>query len=191
MKGFSSTVMLAACAASLLTGVGCDFGNGSIYRDWVDPCYPERYNAMARHETVGAINAQVQNGHILDQTLWSCHFEPGSDKLTPGGIEKLIYLSRRRPCPDSVVFLETAQYPRDVGYDPAAPDKLATARAKLDNDRIAAIHRFLSVQTEGRPVAFQVVVHDPDPVDIAAVQAAQAIVRMYAGASGILAAGGR
>jgi len=73
----------------------------------------------------------------------------------------------------------------------AAPEKLSAARTKLDSDRIAAIHKFLTVQTEGRSVAFQVVVHDPDPVDIAAVQSAQSVVRMYAGASGSLASGGR
>ena len=43
MKGFSATAMLAACAASLLSGAGC-----VTYRDLVDPCYPERYNAQAK-----------------------------------------------------------------------------------------------------------------------------------------------
>ena len=72
------------------------------------------------------IAPQVSNGHVLDQTVWNYDFEPGTDKLTGGGLEHLAYLARRRPQPDPMVYLQTAQ---DVAYDPASPDKLAATRA--------------------------------------------------------------
>ena len=68
---------------------------------------------------------QVNNGQVLDQTIWNYHFEPGTDRLTAGGLEHLAYIARRRPHPDTAVYLQTAQ---DVAYDPASPDKLAETR---------------------------------------------------------------
>ena len=53
--------------------------------------------------------AQVHNGHVLDQTVWNSHFEPGTDHLTAGGLAHLDYLARRRPAPDTTVFLEVAK----------------------------------------------------------------------------------
>src|SRR5207245_8548208 len=108
-----------------------------------------------------AIAPQVQNGHVLDQTVWSYHFEPGTDKLTPGGMEQLITLGRRRPVPDPTIFIQTAQVGVDLVYDPTAPSKLAERRLQLDNDRVAAVQKFLNAQTDGRHLAFQVLVHDP------------------------------
>src|SRR5438477_7172793 len=89
--------------------------------DCVDPCWPERYNYKARQEVVSAFAPQVQNGHILDQTLYNSAFEAGTDKLTEGGREQLDVIVRRRPLPDPRVFLATA---RDVGFDAANPDRL-------------------------------------------------------------------
>ena len=74
------------------------------YRDLVDPCYPERYNYQARQEVVASYTPQVQNGHVLDQTVWNYDFEAGTDRLTGGGLEHLAYLARRRPQPDPVVY---------------------------------------------------------------------------------------
>jgi hypothetical protein len=65
---------------------------------------------------------QVHNGRILDQTIWNYHFESGSDKLTPGGMDKLDQLVRRRPEPDPRVFLATA---RDLIYNADKPDEYA------------------------------------------------------------------
>jgi hypothetical protein len=101
---------------------------------------------------------QVQNGHVLDQTVWNYHFEPGTDKLTAGGLEHIAYIARRRPCPDGLVYVQTAQ---DVLYDAANPSKLQELRQELDAKRVASVHQFLSAQTAGRQVAFQVLVHDP------------------------------
>jgi hypothetical protein len=183
MKGIITAALLAAGGLSLLGTTGC-----AVYRDWVDPCYPERYNHQAREEFFGAINPQVQNGHILDQTVWAYDFEPGTDRLTGAGLDKLVYITRGRPTPDCLVFLQTAQLTRDLAYDPAAPERLAAARVKLDNERITAIQRFLNAQTEGRPMSFQVVIHDPGPVDLASQPVLKSVISMYGSAMGTMAA---
>src|SRR5207249_11454777 len=130
------------CCAVLFGTSGCYY----LYRDLVDPCYPARYNCMARKEVVGAFAPQVHNGHVLDQTMWNYHFEPGSDRLTPGGLEHLAYLARRRPEADPMVYLQTAQ---DLPYNQAAPTELPEKRLDLDNKRITAVKTFLMAQTGG------------------------------------------
>ena len=71
----------------------CD--NKNLY----DRCYPQRYTNLAQREVNLAFTPQVQNGHVLDQTIWNHYFEPGTDHLTEGGLAALQYISRRRPCP--------------------------------------------------------------------------------------------
>src|SRR5947209_1427699 len=129
MKGFIAKSLVAFCGSGLLAVVG----GCNVYRNIVDPCYPERYDYAARQEVTAAMAPQVFNGHVLDQTVWNYHFEydalkhEGTDKLTPGGLEHLAYLARRRPTADPVVYLQTAQ---DIVYDPADPDGLADKRVK-------------------------------------------------------------
>jgi uncharacterized membrane protein YgcG len=183
MKGLMSKTVLASCCAGLL-GVlsGCD----TFYNNCVDPCYPQRYEAMARQEVHDLESAQIMNGHVLDQTVWNYHFESGTDKLTGGGLEHLAYLARRRPTPDAVVYLQAAQ---DIPYDPANPDKFAQSRYDLDTKRIASIQKYLNAQTSGRHLDFQVVVHDPAEVGQSAIPAGNAVQRMYGGAQGVLGGG--
>src|SRR5438552_461220 len=111
MNGFLKKSATAWLTGAGLAGVGC-----YSYRDLVDPCYPDRYNYAAKQEVKEAFAPQMQNGHILDQTVWNYHFEAGTAKLTPGGMDYLAYLARRRPAPDPVIYLQVAQ---DVVYDPA------------------------------------------------------------------------
>src|SRR5689334_16299372 len=103
MKGLIRKALIAACGVAATIGVGC------LPYNCADPCYPQRYNVMARQEVNAAMAPQVQNGHVLDQTVWNYYFEPGTDKLTTGGLERLAYIARRRPCPDTVLYLQTAQ----------------------------------------------------------------------------------
>jgi hypothetical protein len=156
-------------------GCGSGLGNCQAYRNLVDPCYPQRYEFMARREVNAAFIPQVQNGHVLDQTMWNWMFEPGTDRLTTGGLAHLAYIARRRPCPDTVVYLQTAQ---DVLYDPAAPDKMVTVRQDLDVKRSQAIERYLVAQTAGHVVP-QVVVHDPAEVGQAAIPVGFTVQQMY------------
>jgi hypothetical protein len=181
MKGFIARLGLLACAAASAAGGGC------YYRDIVDPCWPERYNYLARQEVNGSLAPQVQNGHVLDQTVWNYHFEVGTDKLTAGGLEHVAYLARRRPCPDTVVYIQTAQ---DVLYEAANPQRLAEVRQDLDAKRVVAVQKFLDVQTSGRPANFQVLVHDPAEPGISAAFGNAAANQLVGRARGGLGGGG-
>lgn len=181
MKGL---IARALCGAGLMAGaVGC-YG----YADLVDPCYPDRYNMMARQEVIAAAAPQVYNGHVLDQTVWNHDFEPGSDKLTSGGLENLGRIARRRPCPDPAVYVQTAQ---DVSYDPADTEAYVKARRDLDEKRRQAVQRYLVAYTTGsnRPLDFQVLVHDPGPVGMAAQPMGISVQKMYAASVGALPVG--
>jgi hypothetical protein len=178
MKGIIAKSVAVGLVSGTTLVAGCD-----CYRSIVDPCYPQRYEFAARQEVNGTFAPQVHNGHVLDQTVWNYHFEPGTDKLTLGGQDYLAYLARRRPCPDPTVYLQTAQ---DTTYDPAAPDKFAEARVRLDNQRIQAVQNYLSAQTASRHLTFEVVVHDPADPGMAAVPVGVSILKMYAGSQGIL-----
>jgi hypothetical protein len=182
MKGLIQKAVAVLCCAGATAGAGGCY----TYRDLVDPCYPERYEYAARKEVNAAFAPQVQNGHVLDQTVWNYHFEAGTDRLTAGGLDHLAYLARRRPHPDPIVFLQTAQ---DVGYDPANPDKLVAARRELDDKRVQAVKNFLTAQTAGRAVDFQVLVHDPADVSQSAVPVNTAVLSSYGGARGVLPSG--
>ena len=157
MKGLIKQAAVALGCGAAVAGAGGCYG----YRDLVDPCYPERYEYMARTEVHGAFAPQVQNGHILDQTLYNVAFVVGSDELTNIGRDQLDTLVRRRPYPDPRIFLATS---RDIPYDAANPGAFVETRRNLDNARAAAIQKYVGAQTAGRPMQFEVVVHDPMPV---------------------------
>jgi hypothetical protein len=179
MKGFVTKCMTALGVTSgLAVASGCD-----CYRNLVDPCYPQRYEFASRQEVIAAFAPQVSNGHILDQTIWNYQFEPGTDRLTLGGMDHLTYLARRRPYPDCTIYLATAY---DVAYDPAAPDKYPDQRAGLDQKRIQAIQNYLTANTAGRHVIWEVVVHDPSEVGVAATPMGLSVQKMYSGFQGTL-----
>jgi hypothetical protein len=180
MKGLIIRAVLFGTVA-----VGCVGCYG--YRDCVDPCYPQRYQYASRTEEQAAFAPQVLNGHILDQTVWNYHFEPGTATLNGGGIDTLARLARRRPAPDTVIFLQTAQ---DVVYDNMAPDKLVEARNDLDAKRTEAVQKFLQAQTANRPVAFHVQIHDPAEVGFPATPVNAIVQQMYGSYRGALQRGG-
>jgi hypothetical protein len=182
MKGFRIKCVTALCVAGgLAVGSGCD-----CYRNLVDPCYPQRYEYASRQEVIAAFAPQVNNGHVLDQTLWNYQFEPGTDKLTLAGMEHLTYLARRRPYPDCTIYLATAH---DLLYDPAAPTKYAEQRVNLDQRRMQAIQNYLSVETAGRHLNFQLIVHDPPEVGLAAIPVGVSIGRWYPSFQGTILTG--
>jgi hypothetical protein len=157
---------------------GCKCGgHGDCDWDVYDKCYPERYWWQSRQEVNRALAPQVHNGHVLDQTVWASHFECGTDKLTCAGQDHLAYLVRRRPCPDTTIYLQTAD---DVPYDCACPDQVAAARQKLDCDRVQAIQKYLVSYTAGRPVDFQVLIHDPSDPGQSAIGVGNSVLLMYA-----------
>ena len=89
MKGIVTKALAGAALAGGLMSGGCY----RAYQKCVDPCWPERYDYAARVEVISSFAPQVQNGHVLDQTVWTYHFEPATDKLTMGGGE----FAERRP----------------------------------------------------------------------------------------------
>jgi hypothetical protein len=158
------TKMLAAVGIASPLLAGC-----SNYRDWVDPCWPERYNNTARREVVESFAPQVQNGHTLDQTVWNYMFDAGTDELNGYGKQKLDFFVRQRPAPDPNIYLQTAH---DVPYSAAEPERLGEARRDLDLKRVQSVQRYLTAQMVGRQMAFDVAIHDPYPVGVAAHYAA-------------------
>lgn len=136
----------------------------------------ERYGNLAQRSVNRAFAPQVLNGHVLDQTVWNHHFESGSATLTPGGLAHLRYLARRRPEPDRVLYLATAN---DLPYDPAAPDRYCGAKQELDSLRAAAIQKFLVGNNCGRCQDYQVLVHDPSDVSLSSVGIGNSVTQMY------------
>jgi hypothetical protein len=166
MNGFIPRTLLGlALCASGVTGCAC-------YREIVDPCWPERYNSLARASVNEMNNAQAFNGHILDQTIWNYDFEHDlktgapTDVLNAAGMERLKYLSRRRPAADCRIYLATAQDLPDLATAP--PEAVIQARHDLNSRRIVAIQKFLTAQTNGIG-GFTVDVHDPAEVGLAAM----------------------
>ncbi len=192
MKGFIGRAVALLGWSAALAGVG----GCHTYRDIVDPCYPERYWYASRQNVNAAFAPQVHNGHVLDQSVWNYHFEDGSDRLTVGGQTHLAYLARRRPHPDPCLYLQTAH---DLAYDQDKPTEFPAKRSELDQKRIVAIKNYLAAQTAGgKPVDFQVYVHNPPPdIGLAAVPVDNAIRQLYAspratlpGTGGVTASGG-
>jgi hypothetical protein len=181
MKGIVTKALAGVALSGSLSSAGC-----YTYQKCVDPCYPQRYEYTSRQEVISAFAPQVQNGHILDQTLYNYQFEAGTDRLTDSGRDQLDTLIRRRPAPDPRIFLATA---RDVGYDPNNPDGLVDARRDLDSRRAAAVQKYVSAQTAGRPMQFEVVIHDPMPVGEAGDPANRSIRLNFNSTSGTLAGG--
>jgi len=185
MKGFMQSAFAAVCAAGALGSIGCT--GGERYRNLIDPCRQERYAAMARQEVITSFTPQVMNGRILDQTIWNHDFEVGSDKLHAKGLDRLDQIVRRRPEPDPRVFIATA---RDIGFNQEKPDEFAEARKELDAKRAAAIQRYLNAQTAGRPMTFEVLIHDPAEPGISGISARAAVVVHRLSYQGTISGGG-
>jgi hypothetical protein len=143
-----------AGGAALAAGCHSDGEHWSHY----DPCWPDRYSNESRAAVVANFQPQVENGQVLDQTVWNTHFEYGTDKLNGAGMDKLDQIARRRPHPDPRVFLQTA---RDMPYDAGKPEEYAAKRQELDTRRVAAVQKYLSATLTGRPATFDIQVHDP------------------------------
>jgi len=190
MNGF---IARTAAAASLVCGVmtltGC-YG----FRDLVDPCYPWRYNYQAQQEVCEPFATQVNNGHVLDQTIYNSHFERGKATLTRGGQDKLQQLARRRPHPDPVIYLATAGIGSSAQTDDvlwrqdAAPNIAAQERTVLDNARREAIQNYLaSIRGD---LSFQVLVHDPAQPSAPAAGILRATTGYISGFTGSSTGGG-
>jgi hypothetical protein len=161
---------------SLVSATGC-YGT---FHEVVDPCYPERYNCKAREEINDLRAAQVQQGLIYEQTLFVHHFNPASETLHPGGIALLQRLANRRPEPEAVIYLQTAQNNYDLDYK--KPEEYASKRKELDDKRKLEIEKFLKME---RPdVNFTVVVSNPAKVGISGAEGRAAVTNVRSTARG-------
>ncbi|CAN5428132.1 hypothetical protein BH11PLA2_BH11PLA2_11800 [soil metagenome] len=179
-------ILLSAVAVAAVSS-GCQNHCGERYNNLVDPSWPERYNHVARLETLQPFQAQAVNGVTLGQTVWNYHFEVGSDKLTNAGQSTLDQFVQKRPAIDGRVYLQTT---RDIGYDAATPEKYADTRRDLDERRAKAIQTYLAAQTASRPTAFEVQVIDPSNPAISARYSGAAVTALVGQYRANLGAGG-
>ena len=104
----------------------------------------------------------MDNGHVLDQTIWNYHFEPGTDKLTPAGLEKLDYLARTPAGPGPAAV--PADGPRRGRTTRPTRTSWSPTASDLDAKRAAAVQKYLAARPPAGRWPFEVQVHDPaDP----------------------------
>jgi len=167
-----------ACASgvcSLDNSAGTGMTGNSKGWPW-DRCWPMRYANLAHRSVNRSFTPQVQNGHVLDQTVYNHHFDCGTDRLNCMGMAHLQYLSRRRPEPDRTIYLATSL---DLAYDAACPDRYCGARQELDTLRVAAVQKYLQGLNCGRCPDFQVLVHDPADVTLHTAPVLLSVQQMY------------
>ena len=204
MKRFYRAAAVAALLAGGLGSAGCAHKSGSCgaggcgagggsgascgdhYRNWWDVSWPDRYNYAARQSVVAPFAQQAANGHFLNQTIWNWYFEPGTDKLNPGGMEKLDSLARSTPAPDPRLYLQAAH---DVAVTSENLDKVTALRNDLNGRRAAAIKRYMATQF-GPPVEYEVFVHDAPVPGIYSLFAGNAYRGQTGGYRGGLSSGG-
>jgi hypothetical protein len=183
--GCVSTGKTGGCDTGRCGGIGANGGgDGSIYRSFVDPCYPERYNVVARAETLAPFAAQVHNGHVLNQTVYNWHFDGATDQLNGAGKAKLDSIAQTRPGPDPRIYLQVARDIAPAGDDDA---KVHELREELTAKRAAAVQRYMAAQPSIHPVAYEIFIHDPVVPSIRAPFAEQAFngqLRGYVGGIG-------
>jgi hypothetical protein len=185
MKRYYRVVTTTALLLSGLGATGCTTGGGGksledCYRNAVDVSSQDRYNYAAREAVLAPFAQQVATGHFLEQTLWNFYFVPGTDKLTPGGIDKLNTLARLTPAPDPRLYIQTA---RDISVTPENYDSVANTREKLNAERAAAIKKYMAAQP-GAPVNYEVYVHDAPVPGIYSVFAGSAFRGQLSGYKG-------
>jgi outer membrane protein OmpA-like peptidoglycan-associated protein len=155
------------------------------YRNWYDTNWPDRYDYAARQSVLAPFAQQAANGHFLHQTIWNFYFEPGSDKLTPGGMEKLDTLARTNPGPDTKIYIQTS---RDLVVTPETAEKNVALRSDLDARRAAAIQRYLNTQPGGA-ITYEIAVHDAPVPGMPAIFAGQSFRSQRSGYVGGLSSG--
>jgi hypothetical protein len=176
MSARPNKALALGLAAALVGAAGC---TGSYY-DVVDPCWPARYDCKARGEVIEPLQAQAANGLALEQTLYNHYFKEGGDELLPGGKALLVRVARRRPAPETAVFVQAAN-DESVLMNKNL-EEIAAQRKDLNEKRVKAVADFLKAI---RPdVAFTVAVHDPSRVGIDGHEAYTAVRDMHSSAVG-------
>ncbi len=196
MRRAAAAVMVGGLAATGCHGTGPVTANGpkaqpegwTRYYNAVDPCWPERYTAAARAETLAPFAAQINNGHVLEQTVWNWHFESGSDVITPAGQAKLDAIAQVRPQPDGRVYMQVA---RDVpAYGAGGLDTVAARREELTAKRAEAVRKYMAAQPTLHGVNYEIFIHDAPVPSMPADFSARAYRGQATGYRGGLTSGG-
>ncbi|HYH67249.1 MAG TPA: hypothetical protein VD866_21310 [Urbifossiella sp.] len=187
-------ILLGGLGAAGCHGTGGGAGKGGQPEGWtryynaVDPCYPERYNAQARASVLVPFAAQVNNGHVLEQTVWNWHFDTSSDTLNPAGQAKLDAIAQKRPHPDGKVYLQVA---RDIpAYGAGGLETVAARRDDLTAKRAETIRKYMAAQPALQPVTYEVHVIDAPVPGMPAEFSARAYRGQATGYVGGLQSGG-
>jgi hypothetical protein len=206
MKRLIRAALVAAILPVGLMSVGCAHKTGSACGDgdcgsagggghrggqgahgkWYDISWPDRYNYAARQSVVAPFAQQAATGHFLHQTMWNFYFDPGTDKLNAGGMDKLNSLAHATPGPDTRIYLQNAQ---DIATTHDNMDKVAAMRNDLNVKRAAAIQKYMTTQF-GPPMAYEVLVHDAPTPGISGQFAGNAYRGQALGYRGGLSSGG-
>lgn len=194
MRRVAAAVMVGGLAATGCHGTGAGTARQSQPEGWtryynaVDPCWPERYSAVARAETLAPFAAQINNGHVLEQTVWNWHFESGSDVITPAGQAKLDAIAQVRPQPDGRIYLQVA---RDVpAYGAGGLDTVAARREELTAKRAEAVRKYMAAQPTLHGVAYEIHIHDAPVPSMPAEFSARAYRGQATGYVGGITSGG-
>ncbi|MFO0796870.1 MAG: hypothetical protein U0804_05290 [Gemmataceae bacterium] len=194
MRTAAAALMVGGLAATGCHGTGGHAGKSDQPEGWtryynaVDPCYPERYNAQARAHTLVPFAAQVNNGNVLESTVWNWHFDTSTDKLNPAGQAKLDAIAQKRPQPDGKVYLQVA---RDVpAYGAGGLDTVGARRDELTAKRAETIRKYMAAQPALQPVAYEVFVIDAPVPGMPAEFSARSYRGQATGYVGGLAGGG-
>jgi len=145
---------------------------------------------QAQAEVTHPFTIQTANGTVFDQTLWTYNFNydrPG--ELHGSGMTLLDRLARRymdqgKPLPLRL-YLQRSQE-RAVAVKPAV---LAVRRAETDQQHFQAITEYLAAFWPDVP--YTLVVYDPAPQGISAIDARTAYLGMQATSLGYIPAGFR
>jgi hypothetical protein len=155
------------------------------------PIWPmEAYSQQATASIAQALQAQVQNGELVEMTVWNHHFEEKvnddgtrTTNLRPSGLALLHRAARRySQRPDFLILVQTA---RDQEFTPDQIDTYAAELDLLDAARVAAVRDYLT-KVLRRPDA-RVLVHDPAIVGMPSEEMTLAYLNMiHYGPRGVL-----
>ncbi len=151
-----------------------------------DNCWLERYSYQAKQSEMQTFDAQVNNGHVLDQTVFAYHFDARHGQADQG----------RPGAPGLPGAAPSSARPEDLFADGPGPAlRLGRAGAIQQRSQRTGLQArggdsaFLNADTAGRPMAFEVIVHDAPTPGLATQPIGNAVQRHYDSFTGSLATG--
>lgn len=176
--GMRKSWLAGLLSASLVSLTGC-YGT---YNELVDPCYPERWNCQARSAVQSRVAMQAKNGLDMEQTLFTYHFEPGSDKITPSGQNILARIATRRPSSFKEVFIQNSfDAMPSTDFDANRAEEFQQKMRDLNERRKRNVIAYLNMRKpqDGDTTPWQVAVSFPSRVGMYSREAFTAVDLMH------------